>query len=210
MNVVIIDYGMSNLGSIKRALEESGATVSISDDPARLDSATHIVLPGVGAFKDGIKNLQKKNFHSKLRKIVLHDKIPLLGICLGMQLLAEEGHEGGKTKGLCFIPGSVNLLKPLNLSERIPHVGWNDVQIKRSNSLFAEIPDNTDFYFVHSYHFVPTDKKDIIGTTRYCGSFVSSVMRNNIFGVQFHPEKSQYWGFQILKNFLKFNATYKC
>jgi len=210
MNVVVIDYGMSNLGSIRRALEESGITVSISDDPEKLDSATHIILPGVGAFKDGIKNLRRRKFHSKLRKIVLQDKIPLLGICLGMQLLADLGYEGGKTKGLGLISGTVNLLKPSVLRERIPHIGWNNVKINRPNPLFEKIPDDTDFYFVHSYHFAPKDNKNIIGVTEYCGSFVSSVMKDNIIGVQFHPEKSQYWGLKILRNFLEFGIKNRC
>ncbi len=205
MKVIIIDYGMSNLGSIRRALEESGADVLVSDDPESLDSATHIVLPGVGAFKDGIINLRQRKFDVKLKAIIQKKQIPLLGICLGMQLLADKGYEAGETKGLGLIHGNVQLLKSTNKSEKIPHVGWNEVISKQKNPLLTAIPDKTDFYFVHSYHFVPDHKKNIIGITPYCGHFVSVIMEDNIFGVQFHPEKSQYWGFRLLKNFLMLN-----
>ncbi len=206
--LVIIDYGLSNLGSIKRALEECGGNVLISDNPHDLKLATHIILPGVGAFKDGMKNLHRLEFDSALKKVVLKEKIPLLGICLGMQLLAEKGYEGGVTKGLGFIPGEVKLLKPTNKNERIPHVGWNEVLINKNSPLLAKIPDKTDFYFVHSYHLVPKKSEDIIGITPYCQQFVSVVMKGNVFGTQFHPEKSQYWGFQVLKNFLSYST--KC
>lgn len=208
MLVVIIDYGLSNLGSIRRAIEECRGNVIISDDPNNLKSATHIILPGVGAFKDGINNLRKLKFDAMLKKVVLEDRIPLLGICLGMQLLAEKGFEGGEAKGLGFISGEVKLLKSKNVNERIPHIGWNEVWIKKNNPLFFNIPDKTDFYFVHSYHFIPRKPDCAIAETPYCKKLISAVMKDNIFGVQFHPEKSQYWGFQILNNFLQFNT--KC
>jgi glutamine amidotransferase len=210
MNVIVIDYGMSNLGSIRRALEETGKDVFISDNPESLNTATHIVLPGVGAFKDGIKNLRKRKFDVKLKNIVVKKKVPLLGICLGMQLLADFGFEGGKTEGLGFISGSVKLFKSCDDAEKIPHIGWNDVLSTRHNPLLTGIPKKTDFYFVHSYHFIPENRKNIIGITPYCGTFVSAVMKDNIFGVQFHPEKSQYWGFKVLSNFIKFNAKNEC
>jgi len=202
MRVVVIDYGMSNLGSINNALIECGGeNVAVATDPKELFSATHIILPGVGAFKDGMDNLLKFGWESPLNKIV-QDKVPLLGICLGMQLLASSGKEGGETKGLNLISGEIQKFKATSLGEKIPHVGWNEVYPSHQSALFEGIPAGTDFYFVHSYHFVPKNKKHILSTTPYCGHFVSSVAQDNIFGTQFHPEKSQRPGFQLLKNFL--------
>lgn len=203
MKIAIIDYGMSNLGSIKNALTECGGQdVAVVSNPDDLSAATHIILPGVGAFKDGMDNLIKFGWIAPLDKAVLHDKIPLLGICLGMQLLADTGYEGGKVEGLGLIPGVVDKLQPVAPGEKIPHVGWNEVYPKDKNPLFDGISEGTDFYFVHSYHFIPKNKKNILSTTPYCGNFVSGVVLENIYGVQFHPEKSQRPGFQILRNFL--------
>ena len=203
MSVLIIDYGMSNLGSIKRALEECGAVTEISSDPEKLKSASRIVLPGVGAFPDGMKNLRNMGLASAIHKAVIEEKIPLLGICLGMQLLADTGYEGGTSEGLGLIPGEVRRFVPDSPFIRIPHVGWNEVYKTAENSLFTEIPDGSDFYFVHSYHFVPKEPAHIVATTPYCGGFASVIMRDNIAGVQFHPEKSGRPGFQLLKNFLE-------
>jgi imidazole glycerol-phosphate synthase subunit HisH len=200
--VLIIDYGMSNLGSIKRALEECCAEVVISDDPKNIKFANRIILPGVGAFADGIKNLRKLGFVSAIREIICNHNIPFLGICLGMQLLANKGYEGGEEEGLGLIPGAVKRLEPSDSSTRIPHIGWNEVYKTRDNPLFADIPDGTDFYFVHSYHFIVENSENIIAKTPYCGGFISAVTLGNIFGVQFHPEKSGKIGFQVLKNFL--------
>lgn len=202
MKVVVIDYGMSNLGSISNALIEcSGENVVVATDPRELFTATHIILPGVGAFKDGMDNLRKFGWESPLNKIV-RDKIPLLGICLGMQLLATSGKEGGETPGLNFIAGETHKFQATSLDEKIPHVGWNEVYPLHQSPLFEGIPAGTDFYFVHSYYFIPKNKKNILSTTPYCGRFVSSIAQDNIFGTQFHPEKSQRPGFQLLKNFL--------
>ncbi|MBN1899482.1 MAG: imidazole glycerol phosphate synthase subunit HisH [Spirochaetes bacterium] len=202
MSVCIIDYGMSNLGSIKRALEECGAEAFVSGDPHDLTRCERIILPGVGSFADGMKNLIERGWVEPLKQEVLKNKIPLLGICLGMQLLARRGYEGGETQGLDLIPGEVRLLQPTSKNERIPHIGWNEIYRIKDNPLFNHIPDHDDFYFVHSYHFVPDDKENIITQTPYCGEFVSSIHLNNILGVQFHPEKSIPLGFQLLKNFL--------
>lgn len=202
MPVFIIDYGMSNLGSIKRALEECGADVLVSDDPKELKLADRIVLPGVGAFAEGMRNLTERGWLGPLIKETIDNNIPLLGICLGMQLLASNGYEGGETQGLGLIPGTVKRLVTIGPQERIPHVGWNEVFKKRENVLFKKIPDGTDFYFVHSYHFLAENEENIIATTPYCGGFISAVSLNNVFGVQFHPEKSIPAGFQLLNNFL--------
>lgn len=204
MSLLVIDYGMGNLGSIKRSLEECGADVIVSDNPNDLESASLIVFPGVGAFKDGMKKLQERGWIDKIKKAVQEDKIPFLGICLGMQLLAETGYEGGKTQGLGLIPGEVNLLKADSAETRIPHIGWNEVNLTKDNPLFSGINNKTDFYFMHSYHFIPVQPDHILATTPYCGSFVAAVSSGNIFGVQFHPEKSSRSGFQLLRNFIKF------
>ena len=205
MSVVIVDYGMSNLNSIQRALEECGAQNPIAiDNPRELRTADRIVLPGVGAFGDGIEHLKAQGWIEVIREEVLENKIPLLGICLGMQLLASKGFESGQHDGLDLIPGNVKKLEPIGENEKIPHVGWNEVHYNRDNHLFNGIPDGRDFYFVHSYHFVPDDPKDIIGTTPYCGGVVSAVNRGNVFGTQFHPEKSIPSGFDLIKNFLDY------
>jgi len=207
MQVVVIDYGMSNLGSITRALEECRTSPIVSSKPADLQQASHVILPGVGSFYEGMKHLRSLDFDKALNKIVYEDKVPLLGVCLGMQLLADDGIEGGKIKGLGLIEGTTIKLIP-KPHEKIPHIGWNEVHIQQKNTLFKKIPEKTDYYFVHSYHFVPKDKSVITTTTPYCGKFVSSIQKDNIFGVQFHPEKSQFWGFQLLKNFLQFSTYF--
>lgn len=204
MTVLVVDYGMSNLGSIRRALEECGAQVAISDNTADLKTAERIVLPGVGAFCDGMANLIKGGWVDALRNEVLQNRIPLLGICLGMQLLADKGYEGRECGGMGLLSGEVKRLERSNKNERIPHVGWNEIYKMSSSPLLEGIKDGSDFYFVHSFHFIPNDDQNIKATTPYCGGFVSVVAHENIFGTQFHPEKSQVLGFQILKNFLNY------
>jgi glutamine amidotransferase len=203
LSVLIVDYNLSNLGSIRRSIEECGVSPVVSNDPGKLKAASRIVLPGVGSFTDGMENLLEMGWASALREAAMEDRIPLLGICLGMQLLAEKGEEGGTVEGLKLIPGEVRRFVPEDSSTRIPHVGWNEVwKASGSQCLFEGIPDGSDFYFVHSYHFIPRRKEHILATTPYCGNFVSAIGAGNIFGVQFHPEKSGRPGFQILKNFL--------
>ena len=201
MPVLIIDYGMGNLGSVRRSFEECGADVQIISDPEKLKGASQVVLPGVGAFKDGMEHLVNRGWVGVI-KGVIEEKIPLLGICLGMQLLAEKGYEGGVISGLEVIRGEVIRLNPLSAEERIPHVGWDDVCVTQATSIFSGIPNSSDFYFVHSYHFVPERTENTVATTPYCGGVVSAVQDNNVFGVQFHPEKSSKPGRQLLKNFL--------
>jgi glutamine amidotransferase len=203
MAVLIIDYGMGNLCSVKRAFEECGADAYISDKPEDLRSATHVILPGVGAFRDGMANLTERGWIPEIKEAVMKDNIPLLGICLGMQLLADRGFEGGESEGLGLVHGEVILLEPDSPEVRIPHVGWNEIHKTGLDSLLEGIPDRTDFYFVHSYHFVPARSEYILATTPYCGSFVSAVAADNVFGVQFHPEKSSRPGFQLIGNFLR-------
>ena len=201
MSIVVIDYGLSNLGSIRRSLEECGGRVLVSDNPHDLKTADKIVLPGVGSFADGMNNLCRGGWVEALRDEVLGNHIPLLGICLGMQLLAERGVEGGDTEGLGFIPGEVVKMLPAE-GERIPHVGWNEIIKKRESQLFEGVADRADFYFVHSYHFSASNEAHIVAQTPYAGGFTSMVEQGSVFGVQFHPEKSQLLGFAILKNFI--------
>ena len=202
MPVLIIDYQMCNLGSVRRAFEECGAEVIVSSDPLDLKIATHIVLPGVGAFANGMNNLKKLGWVDAIKQAVLDDRIPILGICLGMQLLADKGFEKGETEGLCLIPGDIIRLEPKNNKERIPHIGWNEIHYNQQSSIFQDINNDSDFYFVHSFHFNPKNKKDVIATTPYCGGFISAVQNENIIGVQFHPEKSSRAGLQLIQNFL--------
>ena len=202
MTIIIIDYGIGNLASVHRSLQVCGVNAVVSDNPDDLKTATGIILPGVGAFIDGITQLRTKGWVQSLQEEVISNKIPLLGICLGMQLLAESSTEGkGETEGLGFIKGRVVRFEPTSLNEKIPQVGWNEVTQKTPHKLFGSIPNHKDFYFVHSYHFIASDQAEVLGTTPYCGEFSSVLAKDNIFGAQFHPEKSQAAGLQFLKNF---------
>lgn len=202
MKITIIDYGMGNLQSIATALEHCNATVTISDDSDGIFCAEKLILPGVGAFADGMQNLCSAGLDRVIHEAVTDRKIPILGICLGMQLLADTGVEGGVIPGLGLVSGDVIKLLPSDPKERIPHVGWNEVNYPISNPLFAQIPGGSDFYFVHSYHFVPKSASNIIGVTPYCDSFVSAINKQHIWGVQFHPEKSSILGLTLINNFL--------
>lgn len=201
MTTVIIDYGMGNLASVKRAFEECGSKVFICNDPQDMPKASHLVLPGVGAFSDGMKGLKKSGWDQALKELVLGQKINLLGICLGMQLLADRGFEGRECQGLGIVPGEVVALVPQK-EERIPHVGWNEVYKTHSHEFLNEIIDGTDYYFVHSYQFKPLNQHQILLKTPYCGDFVSAVGYDHILGVQFHPEKSSKPGFSLIRSFL--------
>lgn len=201
MSVLIVDYGMGNLGSARRSFEECGATVWVSDDPKLIAKADRIVIPGVGAFFEAMQRIHNMGWYSQLRQAALEDRIPVLGICLGMQLLASSGDEGGTTEGLGLISGHVCRLNNIG-GERLPHIGWNEVYPSKECTLFKEVSSGTDFYFVHSYHFIPGNQDNLAATTPYCGEFASAVSSDNVFGVQFHPEKSSRAGFQLIRNFL--------
>lgn len=199
--VAIVDYGMGNLGSVRRALEECGATPVVVDDPTALAGADKIILPGVGAFHDGMAQLREKGWDDALRE-TLAAGTPLLGICLGMQLLFAVGFEGGESPGLGLVPGAVRRLDELGCTERIPHVGWNDIRIVGDQPLFRHIADGTDFYFVHSYACAPDSADAVAAVADYGIPFVAAVSHGAAMGVQFHPEKSSKAGFQLLRNFL--------
>ncbi len=201
--VAVIDYGMGNLDSVARAVEECGGAPVVTAGAADIGTANRIVLPGVGAFPDGMRNLRARSLDVILREQVMDKRIPMLGICLGMQLLATRGLEGGETEGLGWIDGDVGRLVPGGEDARVPHVGWNEVVVDRESPLFRGVPPGSDFYFVHSYHLRCTREEDVLARTPYCGGFVSAVARGLLFGVQFHPEKSQRTGFRVLKNFLE-------
>lgn len=201
--VCIVNYGMGNLASVKNAFFSIGAEAEILSDPEGIEDFSHIVLPGVGAFGDGISNLRDRGWIPKLEKHVLANKTPFLGICLGMQLLADKGTEGGDFDGLGWLGGSVVKFDFPESSPRIPHIGWNDSFPVRRDGVYREGFDQSGvFYFVHSYFFVPSNSDIVDGVCDYGYEFAASVSKENIWAVQFHPEKSQKAGLKVLKNFL--------
>jgi len=202
VKVAIINYGMGNLASVRRALEDIGVQPYIAEHPAALHEANRIILPGVGAFSQGMQCLTDGGWVDALRDAVDRQHRPLLGICLGMQMLASDGDEGGAARGLGFIPGSIRRLDALGCRLRLPHVGWNEVVYRASDDFFRQIPDASDFYFVHSYALVPEEPGHVLATTPYGCDLVSVVRDRNIFGCQFHPEKSSKAGRQLLRNFV--------
>ncbi len=202
-DVVIVDCGLSNIGSLRRALQACGARVSVAREPSEAERSARIVLPGVGAFGDAARILRQRGWDRYIADRVGGDGVRLLGICLGMQLLVEESEEGdGRERGLGLLPGVVRRLVPVTAQERIPHVGWNAVHWQAGNPLFQEIRQGDDFYFVHSYHVTGVQPDHVAATTPYCGGFCSAVQGGNVFGVQFHPEKSSIPGQMVLRNFL--------
>ncbi|MBI2577998.1 MAG: imidazole glycerol phosphate synthase subunit HisH [Candidatus Wildermuthbacteria bacterium] len=202
MAAVVIDYGMGNVASVRNAVYSLGYEVAVSRQKKDIKSASHIILPGVGAFGQGMRNLADFGLVDILTEEVLGRKKPFLGICLGMQLLAQTGQEGGEHKGLGWLRGYVRKFEVDESKIKIPHVGWNDVVIKNPSPLFQNIKKPI-FYFVHSYHFVPEDNSIISGQTEYGEIFVAAIEKENIFGLQFHPEKSQKKGLCLLENFLQ-------
>lgn len=202
MTVAVIDTGTCNLHSMARAIEECGSRPVVTADPADLARANHIVLPGVGAFPQAMANLISRGLDSELCRQVRDQRIPLLAVCLGMQLLCSRSFEIEETAGLGLIDADVIPLEPMAESERVPHVGWNEVIPRSPSRLFQGIPEARDFYFVHSYVVVCKDDSEVAGTTPYCGGFTSAIERAHVYGVQFHPEKSQRWGLKLLSNFL--------
>ncbi len=197
--VALVDYGAGNLRSAARALERAGARVVVTDDPAVIAEAARIVLPGVGAFAQCIGQLREKTgIEAALNEAVNGRGVPFLGICVGMQLLASEGHEHGVHKGLGWLPGKVERLTPSDPTLKIPHMGWNRVDAVNC----ADVPSG-DAYFVHSYAFTPNDPADVQAVSDHGGRFAAIVKRGHITGVQFHPEKSQAYGLAFLSNWLK-------
>lgn len=192
---------MGNIHSVQKALESLGAQTLVTDNPQEIKKCDKVILPGVGAFNDAVLELERHGLISALNEYVNNKKI-VLGICLGMQLLFEESEEGHLTKGLGILKGKVRRFKnQKNL--KVPHMGWNQLKIKRSDcALFKGLTDNSYVYFCHSYYAAPADKNVIAATTDYGTEFTSIVRQDNVYGVQFHPEKSQDVGMKILKNFV--------
>jgi glutamine amidotransferase len=204
VKIAIVNYGMGNLASVRRAFEDIGADVYIADSPLAMYEANRVVLPGVGAFGEGMKNLRDAGWMQALRDAVVLQRKPLLGICLGMQMLATTGEEGGSSRGLGLVPGRVRRLDALGCKLRIPHVGWNEVKFRANEAIFGGIPDRSDFYFVHSYALVPDDSGHVIATAPYDCDVPAAVRNENVFGCQFHPEKSSRAGRQLLRNFVSY------
>lgn len=197
--IAIIDYGMGNLRSVEKALEKVGAKTAITQNPHDLINAQKIVLPGVGAMQPAMERLESLGFVSAIKHSIKEGK-PFLGICLGLQLLFEKSNEGGEVKGLGILEGSVDRFTAL----KVPHMGWNQINIQNNQCvLFKGIETASNVYFCHSYFVKPKDKRIIATSTDYGIDFASSIAKDNIFGVQFHPEKSQAVGLKILKNFIE-------
>ena len=197
--IAIVDYGMGNLRSVLNGFEKVGHRAKVTRDAAELKSAAKIVLPGVGAFRDAIRELIRYDLVDPIKQSIDSGK-PFLGICLGLQLLFDEGYEDGVHQGLSVLPGKV-VRFDLPPEYKVPHMGWNTLSIKRRPPILAGIDENTHFYFVHSYYVAPSDPGVIATETDYGGPFVSMAWRDNLFATQFHPEKSQTHGLRILKNF---------
>jgi glutamine amidotransferase len=208
MKVGVIDYGVGNLGSVLRSLEELRVAPVLVNRAADLHATDCLILPGVGNFADCARLLDAGGWTSALRDEVLGYQRPMLGVCVGMQLLADSSTEGAAdsrgTPGLGFIPGQVRHLREIGCTLRVPHVGWNGITRTPDNDqLFKGIPDGTDFYFVHSYAFVPQDGADVLATTDYGVPVTAAVRRGHVWGTQFHPEKSSRAGFRLLRNFIE-------
>lgn len=199
--VILIDVGTGNLRSVQKALESIGANVLRTDDPDKVVNAKQVVLPGVGAFGDFMSGLRARELEPVIKDIVTR-AVPLLGICVGMQALFDIGEEMGEHAGLSLLPGRV-LRFAENLSVKIPHTGWNQLEVRKDALLFGQVNAGTYVYFNHSYYCQPRNSSDVIATTDYGLQYACAVQHDNIFGVQFHPEKSQTVGLQILKNFLE-------
>ena len=199
--IAIVDYGMGNVASVRNALALLGAEGVVTSIPEDFERATHIIFPGVGAFSDGMREVQERGLVPVLEGEVLEKKKPFLGICLGMQLLAGEGEEGGRTKGLGWIDGVVRRFRIDEAKFRLPHIGWDDITPVDGCPLFSGI-ESRDYYFVHSYVLEPVQQEVVAATVNYGETFVAAVHKDNIFGVQFHPEKSQKGGLSVLRNFI--------
>ncbi len=200
--VVIIDYGIGNLGSIQNKLYRLGIKSVISSKIDDLEKAEKIILPGVGAFDNGIKNLKNYGLIEILNKLVIKKKVPILGICLGMQLFTNSSEEG-VLSGLSWIDAKTKRFNFKNNHLRVPHVGWNTILNKKDSSLFKDIQKDHRFYFTHSYHVVCENEENVVATTNYGFDFHSVIQKNNILGVQFHPEKSHKEGIKLTKNFVE-------
>ena len=202
--IAIIDYQMGNLRSVQKGFERMGHEAMVTSDPHELAKADRVVLPGVGAFEDAIAELRRRDLVEPIKAAVASGK-PFLGVCLGMQLLFEVSYEGGEWEGLGILPGKVVRFE-VPPEFKVPHMGWNECRIVRRAPMLANTVDGTHFYFVHSYHCVPSDESLIAMTAEYHRPFVAAVWKDNLFATQFHPEKSQNDGLQLLKSFAEMKS----
>lgn len=198
----IINYGMGNILSVKNAVEFLGEDVIICNEPASLDLCDRLILPGVGAFGDCINNLKSHSFVNELNRHVFEQKKPILGICLGMQVMAKKSYEGGEFTGLGWFDAEVVKIVTNDPKLKVPQVGWNELSFNSSHPLFKNIPVRSEFYFVHSYYMNCFHKEDIIASCSYGDNLTAAVCKDNIVATQFHPEKSQDYGLKILENFI--------
>jgi len=201
-NIVIVNYRMGNLYSVKRKLDNLRATSIVTSDPKEILSADKVILVGVGHFKNAMKNLRELNLIDPLNEVALIKKKPILGICLGMQLMAKESEEG-EVKGLGWVDAEIKkMIVKDQIKYKVPHMGWNTVLKVKNSFLMKGIPDSSEFYFVHSYYCKTSDKNLILNETNYAFKFTSAIEQENIFGVQYHPEKSHDSGIKLLSNFI--------
>ena len=206
MNVTIVDYNSGNISSVINSFNEVAkdkVNIKVTSDLNKIKSSDKIVLPGQGSFKsciDALNNID--GLVDTLNEFVKINKKPLLGICVGLQMFADIGYEETETKGLGWISGKVSKIKNQNGKYKLPHIGWNQINIVKGSKIFKDIENNSHMYFVHSYEFIPEDKKVISATTEYASNIVCSIEKDNIFGTQFHPEKSDKIGLKIIDNFL--------
>ena len=207
MNVTIVDYNSGNISSVINSFKEVAkdkVKIEVTADLATIKTSDKIVLPGQGSFKSCIDGLNSINgLIDTLNEFAIHNKKPLLGICVGLQMFADVGYEEVETKGLGWISGKVSQIDNKGGKFKLPHIGWNEINIMKDSKIFEGIENNSHMYFVHSYEFVPEDKSVILATTDYSSSVVCAAEKENIFGTQFHPEKSDKIGLKIINNFLK-------
>ena len=206
MNVTIVDYNSGNISSVINSFKEVAkgkVSIEVTSDLGKIKSSDKLVLPGQGSFKSCIDALKNINgLFDTLNEFAINNKKPLLGICVGLQMFASTGYEETETKGLGWISGKVLKINNQNGKYKLPHIGWNQINIVKESKIFKSIENNSHMYFVHSYEFIPEDKNVISATTDYSSSIVSSVEKENIFGTQFHPEKSDKMGLKIIDNFI--------
>ncbi len=206
MNVIIVDYKSGNISSVINSFKEVAkdkVTIEVTSDLNKIKSSDKVVLPGQGSFKSCVDALNKiKGLVDTLNEFAINDKKPLLGICVGLQMFADVGYEEIKTNGLGWISGKVSKIDNQNGKFKLPHIGWNQINIVKDSKIFKDIENNSHMYFVHSYEFVPEDKNVISATTDYSSNIVCSIEKENIFGTQFHPEKSDKFGLKIIDNFI--------
>ena len=206
MNVTIVDYNSGNISSVINSFQEVAkdrANIKVTSDLEKIRSSDKVILPGQGSFKSCVDALNKiDGLSNTLNEFVISNKKPLLGICVGLQMFADVGYEETETKGLGWVSGKVSKIDNQNGKYKLPHIGWNQIKIIKDSKIFKDIENKSHMYFVHSYEFIPNDKNVISATTEYSSNIVCSIEKENVFGTQFHPEKSDKIGLKIIKNFI--------